>query len=766
MKKSVNKKISFSNYSKDSRKSSWKIIGFVTFILVVLLLYFYSAGRNDPKNLIPSEKALTGKAIYGSPLTALQLKQGVVLDKGFNILVWTNDIGELPITEAFASILDNVNYVYDYNSRTFWFNPNGIYARYITHSYYKDRLFTTIKPGHKYYVPMKNKDVLTYNIQLSTTIILPDGRKIVPDENQPVICVNGNDTFLQSNCYDVDGITFHVKSSVHDSGKGESFDYCGSDGKTLYEAVCVYADKSYTSTSSYITWDCNIDGRICRDGACVKSDECVVVASETKEISEGSSGIVNGLTVFVDNADESPSWLSTTIKTGNYLFDLNSSYPTNEITLNKAVYKFELISATDTSATIKVTLKSCPSSDTCTDSDGGLNYNVKGSVNQTYGGIKLYNDDVCFNEKTVKEFYCDPSGIYNDADFDLEHCPNGCKDGACVSGGSVNTEIISINNVGNDKMEINFTVHRKTLLKTVFARATDNSQIYLMYDDDGRNISVREMEVLHYLDRVVVGNEDEGYLLKLTGVKNSSDTSASGTFGDRVEFTDASSGAVYKTTWTSDGVGTLVVGGKTYTVYLSGNANNATEEYKVQLDYPDSNNIGERIAYPTIQTSLGAKVMFYEPLEIKNPNDFSVAQLLIPDGDGYTPLNLDRGTDNTFTFIKKIGELYFAVEAVKGDNSRKVYLKNGLNGELIKNPAIVILEEKNSNAEYNALVVSLEPGFTNDDGIGVDKVHSTSSLTQLSSDRFKDVWGSIITYNRVDSDQVKVTIIYPDSQTQ
>src|SRR3989338_6453318 len=189
---------------------------------------------------------------------------------------------------------------------------------------------------------MKNKDVLTYNIQLSTTIILPDGRKIVPDENQPVICVNGNDTFLQSNCYDVDGITFHVKSSVHDSGKGESFDYCGSDGKTLYEAVCVYADKSYTSTSSYITRDCNIDGRICKDGACVKSDECVVVASETKEI-----------------------------------------------TLNNAVYKFELISATDTSATIKVTLKSCPTSATCTDSDGGFNPNIYGWTYFKSGSFEL-----------------------------------------------------------------------------------------------------------------------------------------------------------------------------------------------------------------------------------------------------------------------------------------------------------------------------------------------------------------------------------------
>ena len=72
---------------------------------------------------------------------------------------------------------------------------------------------------------------------------------------------------------------------------------------------------------------------------------------------------------------------------------------------------------------------------------------------------------------------------------------------------------------------------------------------------------------------------------------------------------------VYKTTWISDGVGTISIGGKSYGVYLTGNANNATEEYQVHLDYPDSAGFNTMIAYPTIQTSLGAKIIFYEPLK-------------------------------------------------------------------------------------------------------------------------------------------------------
>lgn len=63
-------------------------------------------------------------------------------------------------------------------------------------------------------------------------------------------------------------------------------------------------------------------------------------------------------------------------------------------------------------------------STTCFDSDGGLNYYLKGNV--TYGGA-VYNDRCVGN--SVIERYC----YYNYPTFDSYICPTTCKDGACVS---------------------------------------------------------------------------------------------------------------------------------------------------------------------------------------------------------------------------------------------------------------------------------------------------------------------------------------------
>lgn len=78
---------------------------------------------------------------------------------------------------------------------------------------------------------------------------------------------------------------------------------------------------------------------------------------------------------------------------------------------------------------------------TCTDSDGGKDYYVKGIVT----GINIYGqpmelEDQCENENSeVHEYYCqqpDPSGNVterNNRGWINYPCPNGCSDGACLS---------------------------------------------------------------------------------------------------------------------------------------------------------------------------------------------------------------------------------------------------------------------------------------------------------------------------------------------
>ena len=58
----------------------------------------------------------------------------------------------------------------------------------------------------------------------------------------------------------------------------------------------------------------------------------------------------------------------------------------------------------------------------CTDSDNGKEYAIKGTTSDT---IET-KEDSCYDSNTLKEYYCDSF-----ADYILYTCPNGCEAGAC-----------------------------------------------------------------------------------------------------------------------------------------------------------------------------------------------------------------------------------------------------------------------------------------------------------------------------------------------
>lgn len=87
--------------------------------------------------------------------------------------------------------------------------------------------------------------------------------------------------------------------------------------------------------------------------------------------------------------------------------------------------------------------------DCCTDTDGGRNYYVKGSLVWSKGNLSYFNEDGCkvgplSRQRAVSEcrtkdencgvteFECQASGDYN---VMWHECPQGCKDGACVPDG-------------------------------------------------------------------------------------------------------------------------------------------------------------------------------------------------------------------------------------------------------------------------------------------------------------------------------------------
>ena len=158
-------------------------------------------------------------------------------------------------------------------------------------------------------------------------------------------------------------------------------------------------------------------------------------------------------------------------------------------------------------------------------------------------------------------------------------------------------ELIEVYNSGDDAMNVKFTDYRGKEFTTVWAVNSTTSRVpILAYDaDDVFNISVMEREVLHKEDYTIVGNEDDGYLLRLDSVTNSSGTI-------KVTFTDVF-GLESKTAEWSTGSGTsgtLSVGGFDYTVTVSPFISSTTAEFvNVSVNGPDSSGNG-LVLYPTI----------------------------------------------------------------------------------------------------------------------------------------------------------------------
>ena len=180
-----------------------------------------------------------------------------------------------------------------------------------------------------------------------------------------------------------------------DSDAGKNYDVVGDTciGTDCKKDVC-------GDSNILMEYSCSNNDRIseeykcpngCKDGACVKctkvcknidtrsqgwydsctgelifydsrcgKDLCVVVDSVSKEISEGEGIYVGGLTIHLNSADEKDTKLSASIKIDDKDFTLTSSSPSVIVSYTGFSYNVELVSATDSSANIKVSVSHCP----------------------------------------------------------------------------------------------------------------------------------------------------------------------------------------------------------------------------------------------------------------------------------------------------------------------------------------------------------------------------------------------------------------------
>jgi hypothetical protein len=472
--------------------------------------------------------------------------------------------------------------------------------------------------------------------------------------------------------------------------------------------------------------------------------------SETKEINEASSKKVNGVTIAVTTADETNMKLSASIVAGSEKVTLT---PGSEVAYGE--------------------------DDTII--DGTKVYITGGTGAATKIAVSVAASDSDKDAIKATESFTDP--VFKS--FKLEFA------GMNIADDSTAREVIEVNPNGDDQMDVKFADYNGNE-KTITWVKNLSTKLELQYDDDYHNITVMESQNLKYQDYVVVGNEDEGALLKLSSVKNQT----TGYSNDYAKFTDVFTGDVYETTWTGEGVGTLTVGGKSYAVNLTGASSGASETFNVRLNYPDSTG-NDSIIYPTIQTAKGAKVFFYEPLTVDlmnwDGNNGKIGSLKFPDGDGYTDLTFApaplAGVSGNWTLsgaatgVLETNQTGRSLNATVGvlryqiggsaENVTSVKLRD-VAGYAMDNPALVIFEEKDDNNDYQALIVKLEYGATSDDGIGVADVERTVwadntnwEVTMPDDSKITkeaDLWGTIITTDNSDSDQASAEISYPDEQ--
>ncbi|MFH1064446.1 MAG: hypothetical protein V1729_05170 [Candidatus Woesearchaeota archaeon] len=71
---------------------------------------------------------------------------------------------------------------------------------------------------------------------------------------------------------------------------------------------------------------------------------------------------------------------------------------------------------------------------TCSETDNGKDYEIKGSITEKAGFGGLSGNDHCQNDIELNEYYCldTPKSTGGMADSIRYKCPNGCKDGACL----------------------------------------------------------------------------------------------------------------------------------------------------------------------------------------------------------------------------------------------------------------------------------------------------------------------------------------------
>lgn len=538
--------------------------------------------------------------------------------------------------------------------------------------------------------------------------------------------------------------------------------------------------------------------------------------------------------------------------------------PSESVTVDGKEYTVELVSSTDTAATVKITdsagsseqkeitedtskkIKGVEVSVTNADESTALN---KITAEVTVGAAKLTLQEATEVKVGSDDDIIDGTSVrFRDSTDSATTYPgnlskiifqvaakNGDTD-SIVDGGSfvdpifgtfkvdfpnVNIlrdskvrEMIKVQPSGSDKMTVTFTAHEgvETTVNWVNNQTKSINGGQQLADSDADEIIVAEGQVANQSSYVVLGNENNGGIFEITSITLSTSATAS---DDSITLKNLMTGESKQYKASSEGTITPTILGNAYTIKYFDSADDESKNRQVTFNFDTDSTGNDVVLFPTIQTSKGAKLAFYEPTTIRMgdwlagpvnatglKNESNITAFKIPDGDGYTSITVtaavaaaagDRGGtdwtistgtvnssqadgDNSTSFA--IGKLSFNATSTAVLGDIKVYLRD-VGGANIVNPAIIIFEEKDDQNNYEALIIDTDAGYdggTSAD-LGVADIERTwendasaalgnEIQLETNDDLYEDIswWGSIITLDKSDSNDFKTTISYPDEQ--
>ena len=511
--------------------------------------------------------------------------------------------------------------------------------------------------------------------------------------------------------------------------------------------------------------------------------------------------------------------------------------PSEVIDLEGETYTVELVAATDTSATLRVTDSSGSTdlkeiSESASKKILGVEFSVK-TADESTATNKLQADIIAGAEKYT---FADGSGVTVGSDnteidgtnvdftgnvaaltgITVQVTAADGNEDAILPGGEFvdpvfgsfrlyfeglgvedeDREDISVKTSGVDKMTVSFTTWEGDEIENFefLNNETGDQLTSFLGDSNEWRLVVREMGQINESGYAVVGNEVEGRLVELQQLSNQT----TGYNNDVVKFVNVGSGQDYNGIIDGEGTADVSIGDDYVITYVDDRAGDGAQH--VRLNWPESTG-NNMIVYPTIETSKGAKLAFYEPLTIDLSNwdgaGNDLAGVMFPDGNGYTTITAVPGTgsggDNvtidgtllnaTSTATVTVGQLTYTFDASTSVNQTTIYLNDVDSGSTITRPGIMLFEEEDDANLYQALIVQTAGGGDSNNGVGVSDVdftwntdtgpngddYANTGLQRESNDDLydmMDIWGTMVTTDQSDSDQFTSVISYPDNQVK